>query len=268
MSLSSKIGFWGTGNMAKAIIRGLITNEVFHPDQISCISRSGESAAAFAKETGVKALGSHELLINECDYLVLAFKPFQLEDLAVELGDIRGNTVLSILAGTKLEKLVRFFPNARSIIRTMPNTPGRIGEGITAYCTASPLLHSERAELETVLASLGEVVEINEALMDVFTAVAGSGPAYVFEFIAALAEAGEQEGLPSEMALSIAKQTVFGAAALAKKAKEHPDELRNQVTSKGGTTAAGLSEMTNGHFRKVISNTVKAAKDRSIEMGR
>ena len=104
--------------------------------------------------------------------------------------------------------------------------------------------------------------------MDVHTAVAGSGPAYVFEFIAALAEAGQAEGLDEAMALQMAKQTVFGSAALAKQAEEHPEELRNQVTSKGGTTQAGLEAMAAGEFRTLIRNTVRAAKERSIEMGK
>ncbi len=268
MSLSSRIGFWGTGNMAKAMIRGLIANEVFSAEQISCISKSGTSSQLFAAETGIRSLKNHTELISECDYLVLAFKPFQLETLKAELKSVTCKTVLSVLAGTKLEKLNHYCPKAQSVIRTMPNTPGRIGEGITAYCSNASLPETEKTELEQILASLGDVVAINEPLMDVFTAVAGSGPAYVFEFIAALAEAGETEGLPPDMALSIAKQTIFGAAALAKGSGEHPEVLRDQVTSKGGTTAAGLDVMAEGKFRQLIHNTVKAAKSRSIEMGK
>lgn len=250
------------------MMRGLIANDVFLAEQISCISKSGTSSQQFAAETGICALKNHAELISQCDYLVLAFKPFQLETLTAELNSVTCKTVLSVLAGTQLEKLNQYCPNAQSVIRTMPNTPGRIGEGITAYCTDAPLTETEKTELQQILASLGDVVEIDEALMDVFTAVAGSGPAYLFEFIAALAEAGEKEGLPSDMALSMAKQTIFGAAALAKEADEHPDILREQVTSKGGTTAAGLNVMTEGKFRDLIHRTVKAAKSRSIEMGR
>lgn len=250
------------------MMRGLIANEVFLTENISCISSSGISSQQFAAETGVRSLKNYTELISECDYLVLAFKPFQLETLTAELKSVTCETVLSVLAGTKLEKLNQYCPNARSVIRTMPNTPGRIGEGITAYCTDGPLPETEKTELEQILASLGHVVEIDEPLMDVFTAVAGSGPAYLFEFIAALAEAGEKEGLASDMALSMAKQTIFGAAALAKGSDEHPQALRDQVTSKGGTTAAGLTVMAEGKFRDLIHNTVKAAKNRSIEMGK
>ncbi|MDA0349186.1 MAG: pyrroline-5-carboxylate reductase [Verrucomicrobia bacterium] len=269
MSVSSKIGFWGSGNMASAMMRGLISKQVVKPEQIYCISEFGRGAGAFAKETGANSLGnSSEDLIEASDILVLAFKPQQLDTQAEAVQKINNRLVLSILAGTSLEKLARAIPNAGTLVRTMPNTPGRISEGITAYCSNKTLEDSDKEILKAVLGSLGQVFQIDESMMDVHTAVAGSGPAYVFEFIAALAEAGTQEGLPPEMALQIAKQTVFGAAALAKQAEEHPEELRNQVTSKGGTTQAGLEAMSSANFREMIRDTVRAAKLRSIEMGK
>lgn len=255
--------------MASAMMRGLISKQVVKPEQIYCISEFGRGAGAFAKETGANTLGnSSRDLIETSDLLVLAFKPHQLVTQSAEVERINCRLVLSILAGTSLEKLSKHCPNAGTIVRTMPNTPGRIGEGITAFCSGKPLQDSDKETLRAVLGSLGEVIEIEESLMDVHTAVAGSGPAYVFEFIAALAEAGEKEGLPADLALKMAKQTVLGAAALAKQAEEHPVELRNQVTSKGGTTAAGLNVMAGADFRKLIHETVQAAKNRSIEMGR
>ena len=269
MSLSSKVGFWGSGNMASAMMRGLINQNVVKPDQIYCISEFGRGAGAFAKETGANTCGnSSSDLIAASDILVLAFKPNQLETQAEQVATINNRLVLSILAGTSLEKLHKHIPNAGTIVRTMPNTPGRVGKGITAYCSQEPLSESDRESLIAILGSLGEVIEIEESLMNVHTAVAGSGPAYVFEFIAALAEAGEKEGLTPEMALRSAKQTVLGAATLAQQAEEHPEELRNQVTSKGGTTAAGLQVMSDANFRQIIEETVKAAKNRSIEMGK
>jgi pyrroline-5-carboxylate reductase len=269
MNLSSKIGFWGSGNMASAMMRGLISNQVVKPEQIYCISEFGRGAGAFAKETGANSLGnSSDDLIEASDVLVLAFKPQQLDTQAEAVARINNRLVLSILAGTNMEKLSLAIPNAGTLVRTMPNTPGRIGEGITAYCSNKPFENSEREILRAVLGSLGEVFEIDEGMMDVHTAVAGSGPAYVFEFIAALAEAGTQEGLPADMALQMAKQTVFGAAALAKQGDEHPEELRNQVTSKGGTTQAGLEAMSSANFRTMILDTVRAAKNRSVEMGK
>tara|TARA_Y100000588_G_scaffold394258_1_gene513774 strand:+ start:8608 stop:9420 length:813 start_codon:yes stop_codon:yes gene_type:complete len=269
MRISSKIGFWGSGNMASAMMRRLLNKQVVKPQQLYCISEFGRGAGAFAKETGANTCGnSSSDLIAASDILVLAFKPQQLETQAAQIAEINNRLVLSILAGTSLEKLKKHIPNAGILVRTMPNTPGRIGEGLTAYCSRNQLENSDREALMAILGSLGEVIEIEEALMDVHTAVSGSGPAYVFEMIAALAEAGEKEGLTPYLALKSAKQTVLGAAALAKQADDPPEELRNQVTSKGGTTAAGLQAMADGNFRDLIHQTVREAKLRSIEMGK
>lgn len=250
-------------------MRGLISRRVLKPEQIYCISEFGRGAGAFARETGAHSMGnSSQDLIEASDILVLAFKPQQLDTQAEAVRRINNRLVLSILAGTSLQKLTRSCPNAGTLVRTMPNTPGRIGEGITAFSTREPLQDSDKETLRAILGSLGEVVEIRESLMDVYTALAGSGPAYVFEFIAALAEAGEKEGLSKDMAMQVAKQTVFGAAALAKQADESPEVLRNQVTSKGGTTQAGLEAMASTGFREILHRTIRAAKDRSIEMGK
>ena len=250
-------------------MRGLISKQVVKPEKIYCISEFGRGAKAFAEETGVNSLGnSYSDLIATSDILVLAFKPQQLVTQAEAVEKISNHMVLSILAGTSLAKLTTSCPNAGTLVRTMPNTPGRIGKGITAYSTDKPVGDSDKETLRAILGSLGEVLEIDEGLMDVYTAVAGSGPAYVFEFIAALAEAGVKEGLSEEMALQMAKQTVFGAAALAKQTDDHPEALRNQVTSKGGTTQAGLEAMAASNFRTMMHTTVRAAKERSIDMGK
>ncbi len=262
----SKIGFWGTGNMAKAMILGLIKKGIA-VENLYCISKSGTSAKVFAQETGIHALDTSKALIENCDCIILAFKPHQLEELRDELSEADNAIVLSVLAAKSIKNLRQYLPNAQNVIRTMPNTPGRVGQGITAFCTESNSTKELEESISDILGSLGEVTKIDESLMDAFTAVAGSGPAYVFEFIAALAEAGEKEGLPKDMALAIAKQTVFGASYLAKEANNHPEDLRNQVTSKGGVTQAGLTAMAEGNFRTLMNNTVSTAKKRSIEMG-
>lgn len=253
--------------MAQAIVRGLLKQGT-PPEKIFCISKSGTTARQFAESTGIQCLDSPARLIESCDCLVLAFKPHQLQELRSELTAVENQLVLSVLAGTSLQKLRDHLPGAQAIVRTMPNTPGRIGHGMTAFCCDESLSESMVSATRSILTSLGQVVKMDESLMDVFTAVAGSGPAYVFEFIAALAEAGEAQGLSSDDALNIAKQTVFGAACLARESDEHPESLRDQVTSKGGTTQAGLESMANGQFRELIQNTVKAARERSIEMGK
>ena len=260
------IGFWGCGNMAKAMMIGLVDQAVYPPHHIYCISKSRTSAQVFAKQTGVSALKDSSDLKEKSGVLVLAFKPFQLDELQPELVNIKDALVLSLLAGASVRSLKWYCPNAKAVVRAMPNTAGRIGKGITAFCGARDLGADMREIILSILNPLGQTIEIEEGLMDVFTAVAASGTGYVFEFIAALKEAGEKEGLSAELALQTAKQTVYGAASLAKESAESPEELRDQVTSKGGTTQAGLEQMAAGGFRDLIHDTVKAAKARSMEM--
>ncbi len=261
------IGFWGCGNMGKAMMLGLIDRGGHSPQQICCISKSGTSARVFARQTGVLALENSSELIDKSDSLVLAFKPFQLDDMRPELGKIEGAMVLSLLAGKSLQTLRSCCPGAGALIRTMPNTPGRIGKGITAYCGAGQIPAGARETLLSILNPLGKTIEIEEKLMDVFTAVASSGVGFAFEFMAALEEAGVKEGLSAEMALKLARQTVYGAASLAAESAAPPEALRDQVTSKGGTTQAGLEQLATGRFRPLIHAAVEAAKARSIEMG-
>ncbi len=261
--MKDTIGFWGCGNMAKAMMQGLIDRGGHSPQKIYCISKSGASARAFARQSGVLALRNSSELIEKSGVLILAFKPFQLDDLRSELGRIEGVPVLSLLAGKSLQVLRSCCPKAKALIRTMPNTAGSIGKGATAYCGEGEIPAETRGTLLTILNPMGYTIEIDEKLMDVFTAVASSGVGFVFEFMAALKEAGEKEGLSADMALKLARQTVYGAASLAVESSAPPEALRDQVTSKGGTTQAGLEHLAAGGLRPLIHGAVKAAKARS-----
>jgi len=263
----TSIGFWGTGNMAQAMMRGLVSKHPEKAAELYCISKSGTSATSFAAESGVTALPDPEALEANCDIIVLAFKPQQLVDIAGEYGAHIRSTLVSVLAGTSNEKLRKLFPNAKTIIRTMPNTPGKISKGATAYAPEKALDAALKSEVEALLGALGSVYPIEESLMDAYTAVAGSGPAYVFAFIEALELAAQKAGLPKEMAAQLATETVWGAACLAKESSDSPTRLREQVTSPNGTTAAGLFVLRS-QVDDLVGKTVEAAKARSIEMGR
>lgn len=261
----SKIGFWGTGNMAQAMMRGLIARNHDKANDLFCISKSGTSAEAFAAETGVTALSSPEDLEAQSDIIVLAFKPQQVVDIAGEFGAHIHSTIVSVLAGTSLAKLRKLFPKAQNIIRTMPNTPGKVGKGSTAYSPESALDDLLKQQVEELLGALGSVYLIEESLMDAFTGLAGSGPAYVFAFIEAMEKAATDAGIPATMAGQLAIETVWGAACLAHESEDSPTRLREQVTSPNGTTAAGLSVLR-AQIDALVTNTVAAAKARSIEM--
>ena len=265
----SMIAFLGSGNMATAFAEGLLAKNAVTQSALRCFSASGKSAAALAEKTGILQTRSLVELLAGADTLVVAFKPQHLATADPALANLTdGKLVLSVLAGKKISSLQRVFPQARNIVRTMPNTPGQIGAGITGWCVTAPLSATDRATVETILGALGKAVEVSEAQMDAVTGVSGSGPAYVFEFAAALRDAGVTAGLAPETAQTLAVETLLGAARLLARKNIEPETLRNQVTSPNGTTFAGLQRMAARDFRGVVREAVLAAKARSEELSK
>ena len=264
-----KIAFLGAGRMASAIVDGLLTNKVCAPADLACTDGGDGTAAALAVRTGVAAPADLAALLASADTIVLACKPQQLAGLDPRITDLAtGKLVLSILAGKRLASLVQALPRARNIVRAMPNTPGQIGAGITAWCALRPLAPADRAIVDSILGALGQVVELAEPQLDAVTGLSGSGPAYVFEFTAALRDAGEAAGLPRAIAWQLAMETVLGSARLMASTGTEPETLRDQVTSPNGTTYAGLQRMKARDFRGLIKETVLAATARSQELSR
>ena len=265
----SMIAFLGSGNMATAFAEGLLAKNAVTQSALRCFSASGKSAAALAEKTGILQTRSLVELLAGADTLVVAFKPQHLATADPALANLTdGKLVLSVLAGKKISSLQRVFPQARNIVRTMPNTPGQIGAGITGWCVTAPLSATDRATVETILGALGKAVEVSEAQMDAVTGVSGSGPAYVFEFAAALRDAGVAAGLAPETAQTLAVETLLGAARLLARKNIEPETLRNQVTSPNGTTFAGLQRMAARDFRGLVREAVLAAKARSEELSK
>ena len=253
--------------MASAIIRGLLENKHYRPDEIACTCGDDPSGPALAEATGIEYHGDISPAIATCDAVVIACKPQQFNALDANLENAAaGKLVLSILAGTPLNRLNKKFSDARNIVRTMPNTPGQIGAGVTAYAPLNALNEKDLDLVEKTLSSLGNFHQVDESDLDAVTALSGSGPAYVFEFAAALREAGTQAGLPHELAASLTIDTLLGAAMLLADSEATPEELRQAVTSPGGTTAAALDVLEKADFRALIEKTVAAAKARSIEL--
>ena len=265
----SMIAFLGSGNMATAFAEGLLAKNAVTQSALRCFSASGKSAAVLAEKTGILQARSLVELLAGADTLVVAFKPQHLATADPALANLTdGKLVLSVLAGKKISSLQRIFPQARNIVRTMPNTPGQIGAGITGWCVTAPLSATDRATVETILGALGKAVEVSEAQMDAVTGVSGSGPAYVFEFAAALRDAGVAAGLAPETAQTLAVETLLGAARLLARKNIEPETLRNQVTSPNGTTFAGLQRMAARDFRGLVREAVLAAKARSEELSK
>jgi len=261
--------FIGAGRMASAMVGGLLAKGGIPPGRIGCIGGADDTAAGLARRTGVTAHADLAPLLAGADTVILACKPQQLAGLDERLAELTADRlVISILAGKRLARLAQTFPRVRNLVRAMPNTPGQIGAGITGWCSLRPLSAPDRQRVDTVLGALGEMVALEEPDLDAVTALSGSGPAFLFEFVAALREGGVAAGLTPAVAARLAQATVLGSARLLAETGTAPETLRDQVTSPHGTTYAGLQRMAARGFRDLIRETVVAAKVRSEELSR
>lgn len=262
-----KTAFIGAGRMASAIVRGLLAGKNAQPEDLSCTCGNDPSGPALAEATGIRFEKDPAFLLADSENIVFACKPQQLADLPQTLAEgTRGKLILSILAGIPLERLLQVTPDARNIVRIMPNTPAQIGQGVSAFASRQPLSAADRHTVQTLLSAMGTFTEVPEDQLDAVTALSGSGPAYVFEFARLLTEAGVNLGLPEATATLLARKTVSGAAGLL---EHRPDtstgELVREVTSPGGTTEAAL-KVLEGRFSQLISEALEAARDRSQEL--
>ncbi len=267
MEKTFDLGFVGAGRMAGAIVSGLVGGGVFPPQRIACTCGDDDTGPELAARTGIAFVRDLEELVQSSDTILLACKPQQFSALGARVGEAATNTlVISILAGTTIERLATVFGSARCLVRTMPNTPGQVGAGITAWAARETPSPGDLARLESILGALGKVLPVTESDLDAITAVSGSGPAYVFEFTAALEAAAIASGLEPRIARVLARQTVIGSARLLEADPADPEDLRNRVTSPGGTTEAALRILGQHHFRDIITSAVLRARDRSIEL--
>lgn len=262
-----RIAFIGAGRMASAIIDGLLATGAATKASIAILGGSGPSALTLAARTGVRLASDLTDLLATADLVVVAFKPQHLAGADPRLAELtRGKLVLSVLAAKTLARLAKTFPHARNVVRTMPNTPAAIGAGVTGWAALSPLSDADKATVVSLLCAMGREIELPETQIDALMAVSGCGPAFVFEFTAALREAGVACGLSRETAHLLALETVVGAAKLMAHTGTEPEELRNQVTSPKGTTYAGLQVLQARDFRGLLRDTALASKARSAEL--
>jgi pyrroline-5-carboxylate reductase len=265
VELPRAIGTIGAGQMAEAILRGLIAGghppaELFASDPLP------ERRAHLQSALGIRVTQDNAELADRVDLAVLAVKPSQLETAAQGLGT--RPLYVSILAGRTLADLRRVLGPKARVVRAMPNTPALIGQAASALAAPPGLAEEEVALAEALLRKVGDVVRVPEGLLDAVTALSGSGPAYAYVFLEALTEAGVGEGLDAATARRLATRTLLGAAALALHTGEHPALLRERVSSPAGTTVAGLAALEAGGFRPAIMAAVRAAADRARALAR
>ncbi len=273
--MSIKLGIVGGGVMGEALLSRLIDQELYHPDDVLVSDPQAARRNALVEKYGVKVTSDNRAAAAASEVLLLAIKPQVFEAVATHLvegdeklhqGEESLPVVISILAGVSLSRLEAAF-GRQPVIRVMPNTPATVGAGITAIASGKTVTPSQLERAKAIFQAVGEVVEVPDSLMDAVTAVSGSGPAYVAIMIEALADGGVAAGLPRAIASQLALSTVLGTAQLLQESKLHPAELKDQVTSPGGTTIAGISQLERAGFRSALIEAVQAAARRSQELG-
>lgn len=261
-----KISCIGTGAMGGAIMRAVCKK--YDVKEIKVTDKNVELGKAFAQETGATFVDTNKEVLDT-DYLFLAVKPQFLADVFAEIaGSISPKTVvISMAAGVKLEKLENWAPKAR-FVRMMPNVCAQIGQAMTAITFKDNIKADEAKTVKEILSSAGKVEEVPEKLMDCVTAVSGSGPAFVFMFIEALADAAVRCGMPRAQAYTYAAQTVYGSAGMVLESGKHPALLKDMVCSPAGTTIEGVAALEKNNFRNAVIEAVTAACEKSTALGK
>lgn len=266
--LDKKIGIIGCGNMGEALINGIISSGLVDKRNLMASDPLEERRRLIKTRFGVETAESNQELVKFADCLIIAVKPQSLDVLLAEIGGILEPTrlVISIAAGVTTKKLEGSFKNRVSVIRVMPNTPALVSKGISAVCPGRYASPEDKDLALKIFTAVGEVVEVEEPLMDIVTAISGSGPAYFFFLIESLIETGKKEGLSEKVAKKLAIQTALGAGHLVLQAKKDPGVLRQMVTSKGGTTEAAFRVFEAAGLGKIFEDGIKAAANRSKEL--
>lgn len=268
MTNVQKIGFIGGGNMAEAMIKGLLSSG-FAVDRIMASEPSEYRREHLQEAYGVELTADNIELMQKCELVVLAIKPQIVAEVLEEIAGAHHEEQLlvSIVAGVPCSRIEKYFSGAPRVVRVMPNTPALVGEAASAICRGH---YSSKEDLDLVrqlFESIGKVQIIDERQMDAATGLSGSGPAYIYTVIEALADGGVREGLRRDVAHALAVQTVVGAALMVRETGEHPAILRDQVCSPGGTAITGVSTLEKKGLRTTLMEAVSAAAARSRELG-
>jgi pyrroline-5-carboxylate reductase len=264
-----KIAFIGGGNMAQAMLAAILKAGIATPGAVSVSDIDPARLKQLQREFGVHTTGSNLEAVARGDVVVLAVKPQNLDEVLAELkGKLKpAQLVLSIVAGKGLDSLRQGISHS-SIVRAMPNTPARIGQGMTVWTATGEVTGPQKSRAGAILGAMGsEVFVADEGFIDMATAVSGSGPAYLFLFMESLVDAARSIGLPPDMARQLVLQTVIGSGNFARGSGEELGQLRKMVTSPGGTTAAALKVFEQGRFAELVKQAVAAAYKRAQQLG-
>jgi pyrroline-5-carboxylate reductase len=270
MLRNKQIGFVGVGNMGEALIHGLLHGHLCRPDQILCSDTRPERLKAIREKYEVKGTSHNTEVVKQSDLIIIAVKPQIMKNVVEEIAKYLNlsKLIISIAAGVPLEAIESCAKKELKLIRVMPNICVSVREGVSAIAGGRHALKEDLMMAKTIFDSVGKSLFIEEDLLDAVTGLSGSGPAYIFLIIDALADAGVKVGLSRDDALILSSQTVLGAAKMLIETGEHPGKLKDLVTSPGGTAIAGLHTLEEGGLRTTLINAVEVATQRSEALGK
>lgn len=263
-----KLGFIGTGNMASAMMGGILNNQILSVDEVMGSNPGSQKRESVKKQFGIYVTADNNEVVEKADVIVLSVKPQFYEEVISEIREfIRENQiVITIAPGKTLAWLTEKFGKEVKLVRTMPNTPALVGAGMTAMCPNEHMTEEEIAYVRTLLESFGRVEIVPEHLMDTVVSISGSSPAYVFMMIEAMADAAVSGGMPRAQAYQFAAQAVMGSAKMVLETGKHPGELKDMVCSPGGTTIEAVRTLEEYGFRSGIIEAMKVCEEKSKSM--
>jgi len=269
VEIRETLGFVGGGQMAEALIKGLLSKELLKPGRITASDLSEDRRNHLKEAFGINTTSENKEAVKRSEIIILAVKPQVMSIVLEDIGPVvsSNHLVVSIAAGITIHSLEKRLPEGTKVVRVMPNTPALVQTGAAALCKGTAASQGDLDIVRRILEAVGKAVVVPEALMDAVTGLSGSGPAYVFTFIEGLIDAGVREGLPRTVAQELVVQTVLGAALMCRNTGKHPAELTAMVTSPGGTTAAGLHVLERAALRGILMDAVRVATERSRELG-
>ena len=267
---SVNLGFIGAGNMATALIKGLVSSGLYDSEHVNISDVDEGKVRQISDQFGVRGFQDNKALVRQCDIVLLCVKPQNMREVLEDIREeVRGDhLVISIAAGIPLKMIFGVLGREVPAVRVMPNTPALIQRGMSALAPGGLVSSEQMDRARAIFDAVGETVIVEERMMDAVTAISGSGPGYLFRIMECFVEAGTEVGFDEETSLLLVVQTVLGAARLAKESDKSLTQLREMVTSPGGTTAAGLGVFDSRGLEGNIREVVKAARDRGVELGK
>ncbi|MBW1763945.1 MAG: pyrroline-5-carboxylate reductase [Deltaproteobacteria bacterium] len=264
------IGFIGAGNMATALIKGLISSGLYKTDQVKASDNDTDKTNTVSEQYGIESFSTNINLVRSSHVIVLAVKPQAMRDVLEEIKEViqKDHLIISIAAGIPIKMIASVIGSNIPIIRVMPNTPALIQYGMSALSAGEKVSQEQMDQSIKIFEAVGEAVTVSEEMIDSVTAVSGSGPGFVFRIMEGFVNAAERLGFDKDTALKLITQTFIGSALLAERSEHSLARLREMVTSPGGTTAAGLNYFNDKGLEDVITGGIEAACNRSIELGK